>query len=119
MNKVNISEKLSLINEYWNPKIIGEFNDSFIKIGKLKGEFVWHHHENEDEVFLVIKGKLIIKLREKDIVLEEGEFFVVPKGIEHMPVGEDEVHLMMLEPKSTLNTGNIKDERTKENIEFI
>ncbi len=112
MNVVNITTKFNLFQEYWSPRIAGELNDSYIKLAKLKGEFVWHHHENEDELFLVIKGKLLIKLRDRDLWLEEGEFAVIPKGVEHCPVAEEEVHVMLLEPKSTLNTGNIQNERT-------
>lgn len=112
MNVVNIPTKFNLFQEYWSPRIAGELNDSYIKLAKLKGEFVWHHHENEDELFLVIKGKLLIKLRDRDLWLEEGEFVVIPKSVEHCPVAEEEVHVMLLEPKSTLNTGNIQNERT-------
>ena len=112
MEKVNIIEKLSLFDDYWNPKIIGELNGQHVKVTKFKGEFIWHNHETEDELFLVIKGQLTIKLREKDIVLYEGEFFIVPHGIEHKPVSAEEVHILMFEPATTLNTGNIKNERT-------
>ena len=112
MNVVNIATKFNLFQEYWSPRIAGELNHSYIKLAKLKGEFVWHHHENEDELFLVVKGKLLIKLRDGDLWLEEGEFAVIPKGVEHCPVAEEEVHVMLLEPKSTLNTGNIQNERT-------
>ncbi len=112
MNVVNIATKFDLFQAYWSPRIAGELNDSYIKLAKLKGEFVWHHHENEDELFLVVKGKLLIKLRDGDLWLEEGEFAVIPKGVEHCPVAEEEVHVMLLEPKSTLNTGNIQNERT-------
>jgi mannose-6-phosphate isomerase-like protein (cupin superfamily) len=119
MDKVNIQEKFSLFNEYWNPKIAGELNGSYIKLAKLKGEFQWHYHENEDELFLVIKGKLLLKLRDKDIYLNEGEFFVVPKGVEHLPIAEEEAHVIFIEPKSTLNTGNLQSERTVSNLEII
>jgi mannose-6-phosphate isomerase-like protein (cupin superfamily) len=112
MEKVNLAQKLSLFNEYWSPKIAGELNDSYVKLAKLKGEFVWHHHEAEDELFLVVKGKLLIKLRDRDIWLEEGEFVIIPQGVEHMPVAEDEVHIVLIEPKTTLNTGNVQNERT-------
>jgi mannose-6-phosphate isomerase-like protein (cupin superfamily) len=119
MDKVNLAEKFALFSEYWSPKIAGEINDSYVKLVKLKGEFVWHHHENEDELFLVVKGKLLIKLRDKDIWLDEGEFVVIPKGVEHLPVAEDEVQVILLEPKTTLNTGNVQNERTVENVERI
>jgi len=119
MEKINVFEKLSTFSEYWSPKIVGEMNESYVKLVKLKGEFVWHLHDNEDEMFMVIKGKMIIKLRTKDIFLNEGEFFIIPKGVEHMPVAEDEVHVMLFEPKTTLNTGNVKNDRTVENLEKI
>ncbi len=119
MEKININEKLSTFSEYWSPKIVGDINESYVKLAKLKGEFLWHMHENEDEMFMVIKGRLLIKLRSEDIILNEGEFFIIPKGIEHMPVAENEVHVMLLEPKTTLNTGNVKNERTVEILEKI
>jgi len=112
MNTVNIAQKFGLIDNYWSPRIAGEINDSYIKLAKLKGEFVWHHHDDEDEMFLVVKGRLTIKLRERDIQLEEGEFAIIPKGVEHMPVAKDEVHVLLLEPKTTRNTGNVENERT-------
>ena len=112
MQKINIPHKFSLFTEYWRPKIVGEINDSRVKLVKLKGEFLWHSHEKEDELFLVVKGKLLIKLRDKDIRLEEGEFLIVPKGVEHMPVAEEEVHALLLEPKTTINTGHIRNDRT-------
>ena len=119
MDKVNLTQKFSLINEHWSPKIVGELNESYVKVAKLKGEFVWHHHEKEDEMFFVIKGKLIIRFKDRDIKIEEGEFLIIPKGVEHLPVAEKEVCVMLIEPKSTLNTGNIKDERTVENLDRI
>jgi mannose-6-phosphate isomerase-like protein (cupin superfamily) len=119
MDKVRINDKLKLINEYWKPKVVGELNDSFVKIAKLKGEFLWHHHENEDELFWVIKGTLIIKFRDKDIVIKEGELLIVPRGVEHMPVAKEEVQLILIEPMSTLNTGNVLSERTVENPDKI
>lgn len=119
MNKVNVSEKLSLFHEYWSPKIIGEVNESYVKVAKFKGEFLWHTHDNEDEMFYVVKGQLIIKFRDKDIILNPGEFLIVPKGVEHMPVAEEEVEVMLIETKSTLNTGDVKSEKTVENLERI
>ncbi len=119
MDKVNLSQKFALFQEYWSPKIAGELNDSYIKLAKLKGEFVWHQHENEDELFLVVKGHLLIKLRDRDIQLKEGEFVVIPKGVEHLPIAEEEVHVLLLEPKSTLNTGNVQNERTVNDLEWI
>jgi mannose-6-phosphate isomerase-like protein (cupin superfamily) len=119
MQKVNLSEKLKLISEYWSPRIAGELNGQQVKLAKLKGEFVWHHHENEDEMFLVIQGRLIIRLRNEEITLNEGEFFIVPRGIEHQPVAEEEVHLLLFEPATTLNTGNIYNERTLEKLKHV
>ena len=111
---VNLIEKFNLFNEQWHPKIAGELNDSYVKIAKVQGEFVWHHHENEDELFFVVKGMLTIKLRDKKLTIHEGEFVIIPKGVEHMPVAEEEVWIMMLEPKTTSNTGNVENERTVE-----
>lgn len=119
IEKVNLAQKLALFDEYWKPKIVGELNDSHVKLVKVKGEFTWHHHDNEDELFLVVKGRLTIKLRERDIVLEEGEFVVIPKGVEHKPVAAEEAHILLLEPKTTLNTGNVRDEKTVEELERI
>lgn len=119
MEKVNVKEKFSLFQEYWNPKIIGEINESYVKAVKFKGEFVWHHHENEDEMFLVVKGSLLIKFRDRDIRLEEGEFVVIPRGVEHLPIAEEEVHVLLLEPKSTLNTGNVTNDRTLPELQHI
>ena len=119
MDKVNLADKFSLFQDYWHPRIAGELNDSCVKLAKLKGEFVWHHHENEDELFLVVKGRLLIKLRDRDIWLDEGEFVVIPKGIEHLPIAEDEAHVLLLEPKSTLNTGNVQSDRTVSDLAWI
>jgi mannose-6-phosphate isomerase-like protein (cupin superfamily) len=140
MERVNLAEKFKKFNEYWSPKIVGQLNDSHVKIAKLKGEFVWHNHAEEDELFLVIKGHLVIKLRdntggarlraqragesascvkETEIHLDEGEFAIVPRGIEHLPVTEEEVHVLLIEPKSALNTGNVTDDRTVPNPEWI
>jgi len=109
---VNLVQKLSLFSDHWSPKIVGELNDSYIKLVKLRGEFVWHSHANEDELFLVVKGHLLIKLRDGDIHLNEGELAVIPRGVEHMPVADEEAHVLLLEPKTTLNTGNVQNERT-------
>lgn len=119
MHTISLSEKLALFGDYWTPKIVGELNDSHVKLVKLKGEFVWHHHENEDELFLVIKGKLLIKLRDGDVTLQEGEMVIIPRGVEHMPVAEDEVHVLLLEPKSTVNTGDAGGDRTVAAPEWI
>ena len=119
MNKVNLVQKFSLFHDYWNPKIVGELNDSYVKLVKLKGEFAWHHHETEDELFLVVKGNLLIKLRDQNIFLDEGEFVIIPRGVEHLPIAEEEAHVLLLEPKTTLNTGNIGNERTVVDLECI
>ena len=119
MDKVNINEKFSRFSEYWSPKIAGELNDSYVKLVKLKGEFIWHQHEREDELFLVVKGTLRMRFRDRDVELREGEFIIVPRGVEHLPVAEEEVHVILLEPKSTLNTGNVTNERTIANLERI
>jgi mannose-6-phosphate isomerase-like protein (cupin superfamily) len=111
---INLTEKFSLFTEHWHPKIAGELNDSYVKLAKVQGEFVWHQHENEDELFFVVKGTLTIKLRERDLTIREGEFVIIPKGVEHLPVAEEEVWIMLLEPKTTLNTGDVTNERTVE-----
>ncbi|MCL4875824.1 MAG: cupin domain-containing protein [Anaerolineae bacterium] len=115
MEKVNLAAKFAQFSDYWSPRIVGELNDSYVKLAKLKGEFIWHHHDNEDELFFVVKGRLLMQLRDRDVWIEEGEFFIVPRGVEHRPVAEEEVHLMLLEPKTTVNTGNVTSDRTKEN----
>jgi mannose-6-phosphate isomerase-like protein (cupin superfamily) len=112
VQKVNLAEKLSLFDEYWSPKIVGELNGQQVKLAKLKGEFVWHDHEAEDELFLVVKGRLLLKLRDRDVLVEEGELFIVPHGVEHKPVAEREVHVMLFEPASTQHTGNVQTEKT-------
>ena len=114
IEKVNIAQKFSLFQKRWSPKIVGELNDSHVKLVKLEGEFVWHHHDDEDELFLVVKGKLLIKLRDKNIWLDEGEFVIIPKGVEHLPVAQEETQVLLLEPKTTLNTGNVTGEKTIE-----
>src|SRR5439155_870999 len=113
---VNLKEKFNLFNEYWSPQIVGELNDSHVKLAKFKGEFVWHKHDHEDELFFIVKGKLLIKLRDQDINLQEGEFVIIPKGVEHCPIAEEEVHVMLLEPKSTINTGNVESDLTKKDL---
>ena len=119
MEKVNVKEKLSQFNDPWNPRIIGELNGQHVKAVKLIGEFVWHHHDNEDELFLVIKGELKMEFREKTVLVKEGEFIIVPRKVEHRPVAEKEVHILLFEPASTLNTGNVENERTRKNLEKI
>jgi mannose-6-phosphate isomerase-like protein (cupin superfamily) len=112
MEKVNLAEKLGLFREYWSPRIVGRVNDSFVKLAKLKGEFTWHLHEAEDELFLVLRGTLLVKLRDRDIRLEEGEFVVIPRGIEHLPIAEEEARVLLIEPRTTVNTGDVRNERT-------
>ncbi len=119
MEKVNLAQKFSLFNDHWSPRIAGELNDSYLKLVKVKGEFVWHHHDVEDELFLVVKGRLLIRLRDRDVRLEEGEFIIVPRGVEHLPIAEEEAHLLVLEPKSTLNTGNVQNDRTVADLDRI
>jgi mannose-6-phosphate isomerase-like protein (cupin superfamily) len=119
MNKVNLAEKFSMFNGLWEPKIVGVLNNQHVKIAKLKGEFVWHDHENEDELFMVIKGHLTIKLRDGDVELDEGELYIIPRAVEHMPVAENEVHVLMFEPIGTVNTGNVDSGRTIKDIEVL
>ncbi len=116
---INIQDKLSLFTEYWNPKIVGELNDHKVQVVKLKGEFVWHHHDNEDELFLVLKGQLIIHFRDRDVQVNEGEFVIIPHPIEHKPEAPEEVHILLIEPKNTLNTGNVTTEYTVKDQESI
>ena len=119
MEKVSLKEKFEKFSDHWSPKIVGELNDAYVKLAKFKGEFVWHKHDDEDEMFLVIEGHLTIKLRTGDVHLKAGEFFIVPKGVEHMPVAHDEVSVMLLEPKTVLNTGNQNNEKTVKELEWI
>ena len=112
MNKVNLREKLSLFDTQWDPKIVGELNGQHVKLVKFQGEFVWHHHEHEDELFLVVKGGFTMEFRDRNVALEEGELLIVPRGVEHRPVAEHEVHVLLFEPATTLNTGNVVTERT-------
>ncbi len=119
MHSVNLAQKFGLFDDYWSPKIVGELNDAYVKLVKLKGEFVWHHHDAEDELFLVVKGRLLLRLRDREVWVNEGEFAIVPKGVDHLPVARDEVHVLLIEPKSTLNTGNVRNERTVEQLDRI
>ena len=114
MQTVNLAERLARITDYWSPKVVGAINDFHVKLVKLKGEFVWHAHELEDELFLVLDGTLRMQLRDHEIVVERGEFLVVPRGTEHRPVADDEVHVLLLEPASTVNTGTAGGDRTRE-----
>ena len=119
MDKVNLLEKFKQIDAYWDPKIVGELNGQVVKIAKLKGEFIWHTHEAEDEFFYVLKGQMTIKLPQYEFHLSEGEFFIVPRGGEHKPVADEEVYVGMFEPLGTLNTGDVRDERTIDDVERI
>ena len=112
MEVVNLKDKFALFQEHWQPRIAGEVNDAYIKLVKFKGEFLWHKHDAEDELFLVVKGNMTIKLRDRDLRLAEGEFVIIPRGVEHMPVAEEEVEVVLIEPKTTLNTGDKLSERT-------
>jgi mannose-6-phosphate isomerase-like protein (cupin superfamily) len=119
MEKVNLKQKFSLFSDFWSPKVVGEIGDYYIKLAKLKGEFLWHTHGVEDEMFFVAKGTLTIRFRDRDILLSEGEFLIIPHGVEHMPVAQEEVHVMLFEPKTTVNTGEVQSERTKSEVERI
>ena len=119
LEKVNIAEKFRLFDEHWSPKIAGEVGDSYVKLVKFRGDFVWHRHETEDEMFLVIKGSITIRLRDGDVQLGEGEFVVIPRGVEHLPVAEEEAHVLLFEPKTVLNTGDVRNERTRPELQRI
>lgn len=112
IERVNLREKLALFDSHWDPKIVGELNGQHVKLVKFQGEFVWHHHEHEDELFLVVNGRSTMQFRDRDVALEEGEFLIVPRGVEHRPVAEREVHVLLFEPATTVNTGNVVTERT-------
>lgn len=116
---ISLADKFMRISDFWNPKIAAELNDNYVKLVKVKGEFVWHKHDTEDELFLVVKGRLLIKLRDRDLWLNEGELAVIPKGVVHCPVAEDEVHMLLLEPKTTVNTGDVTNERTVAANEWV
>lgn len=111
---IDLARKFSLFSEHWQPKIVGELNDGYIKLARLHGEFIWHQHEAEDELFLVIQGTLVIRLREADLTIQPGQFVIIPRGVEHQPYAAQEVQVMLLEPKTTRNTGDVQDERTIE-----
>jgi mannose-6-phosphate isomerase-like protein (cupin superfamily) len=119
MEKVIIADKLNQIQDHWNPRIVGELNGQHVKAVKLLGEFVWHHHDHEDELFLVIKGELIMEFRDKVVSIKPGEFIIVPRKVEHRPVAKEEVEILLFEPASTLNTGNVTSERTRKDLERI
>jgi mannose-6-phosphate isomerase-like protein (cupin superfamily) len=121
--KVNLAHKLSLFADHYSPKIVGEINDTYVKLVKLQGEFVWHHHDAEDELFLVVKGALRMRVREngseREFLIQPGEFIIIPCGVEHLPSADEETHIMLLEPKTTLNTGNVESKRTVRELERI
>lgn len=123
MNKIKLSDKLALFDDYWNPRVVSELNGQLIKLVKFKGPFTWHHHENEDELFMTIKGRFRMEFREGDqeraVWIDEGELIVVPRGIEHRPVADEEAEVMLFEPASTLNTGNVKNQLTRPKLEQI
>lgn len=119
LEKVDLAGKLAGFDERWSPKIVAELNDTHVKVVKLEGEFVWHHHDDEDELFLVLSGRLRMELRDGEVILEPGQLLVVPKGVEHRPVAEGETHVVLVEPKTTLNTGNVRNERTVDEPERI
>jgi mannose-6-phosphate isomerase-like protein (cupin superfamily) len=119
IEKVNLSDKFGLVREHWSPKIAGEVNDAYVKLVKFRGEFVWHRHETEDEMFLVVRGEITIRLRDGDVRLGEGEFVIIPRGVEHKPVAEEEAHVLLFEPKTVLNTGDVVNEMTRPELERI
>ena len=119
VEKVSLSEKFGLFDEHWSPKIAGEVNDAYVKLVKFRGDFVWHKHEDEDEMFLVVKGEIVIRLRDGDVRLGEGEFVIIPRGVEHKPVAEEEAHVLLFEPKTVLNTGDVVEERTRPVLDRI
>ena len=119
INKVNLRDKLALFHAHWQPKIVGELNGQQVKLVKFLGEFVWHHHEHEDEMFLVVDGSFVMEFRDRRVTLNEGEFLIVPRGVEHRPVAEREVHVLLFEPATTLNTGNVVSDRTRTTLEHL
>jgi mannose-6-phosphate isomerase-like protein (cupin superfamily) len=119
METVNLQQKFALFSEHYKPHIVGEVNDCYVKVVKLIGEFIWHHHDHEDELFLVVKGTLRMQFRDHESIIREGEFVIVPRKVEHKPVADEEVHLVLIEPKSTLNTGNVTNERTVARLQSI
>lgn len=119
VKKINIEQKLSLFKDHWNPRIIGELNKQHVKLAKIKGEFIWHKHDKEDEMFLVLKGTLKIEFRDRTEIIHENEIIIVPKGVEHRPIAEKEVSIMLFEPATTINTGDLDNERTRKNLESL
>ncbi|MFP2932226.1 cupin domain-containing protein [Pyxidicoccus sp. 3LG] len=119
VDKVNLAQKLALFSEHWSPKVVGDLNGQQVKLVKLQGPFVWHHHEDEDELFLVLHGHLRMELRDRTVDVTPGEFIIIPRGVEHRPVAEEEVHVLLFEPASTLNTGNVREERTADQLQRL
>lgn len=119
METVNLIRAFESFSEHWSPKVVGELNGQLVKLVKLQGEFVWHHHDAEDELFYVVRGRLDMHLRDRVVTIDEGEFFIVPRGVEHKPVASAETHVLLFEPASTLNTGNVRNERTRENLDRL
>jgi mannose-6-phosphate isomerase-like protein (cupin superfamily) len=119
MEAINLAEKLALFDEYWSPKVVGELNQQHILLAKLHGEFVWHMHEAQDEMFLVLKGSMLLRLRDQDVAVKEGEFIIVPRGVDHKPVAEKEVHVLLFEPQDTAHTGNVRSAKTVDEFERI
>ncbi|MCB9321193.1 MAG: cupin domain-containing protein [Lewinellaceae bacterium] len=119
MEKVNLNDKFQLFSDYWNPRIVGQLNGQEVKLVKFQGPFVWHHHDAEDELFLVVKGSFVMEFRDRNVTLEAGEFLIVPHGVEHRPVAEEEVWVLLFEPASTINTGNIRDTLTRDQLDTI
>ena len=119
MEKVNLAEKFGLFEEYWSPKVVGELNGQVVKLAKIKGDFIWHHHEAEDELFMVIRGRLTVQFREREVILEAGELLIVPRGVAHRPVAAEEAWVLLFEPLGTLNTGEVLSERTLEELDWI
>lgn len=119
VDKVTLAEAFGRFAEHWSPRIVGELNGQHVKIAKAQGEFIWHHHEHEDELFYVVKGRLLMRFRDREVTLDPGDMIIVPRGVEHQPVAEEEVWVMLFEPASTLNTGNVRNDRTVENLERL
>lgn len=119
IRKINLNEAFGTFEETWKPRIAGDLNGQHVKLAKLEGEFMWHSHENEDELFLVVKGRLTLRFRDQDVTLDEGEMLVVPRGVEHLPIADEVCHVLLFEPKSTVNTGNVRNDRTVERLEHL
>ena len=119
MKVINLRDKFGAFNDLWNPKVVAELNDNYVKLAKVRGEFVWHRHDDEDELFLVVHGRLTIHLRDRSLELGEGDLCVVPRGVEHLPVAQEEAHILLLEPKTTRNTGQVQDVRTRDRLDRV